>query len=610
MTGISAQALSEIGPENQGELQEHGPKFLDNGQVLFQLWAPTAKTVELMLNDGEPQSMRIHKGGWYSLTTQANGNDRYRFRINGEILVPDPASRYQPEGPNGPSQLVAPMEIIPWHGRPWSDAVIYELHVGTFTSEGTYKGAQEKLSYLRDLGITAIELMPLSAFEGRHGWGYDGVLPYAPHAGYGTPEQLRDFIEAAHGHGIMVFLDVVYNHFGPSGNYLNDYAKTFFNEERHTPWGAAIDFENERPVREYFIENALYWINDYGFDGLRFDAVHTIEDSGSKHFVKELGEEIRTRLPHYRHVHLILENEKNEARYLERDDKERTTEFTAQWNDDFHHALHILLTGETGGYYVDYEQDPTYYLGRALSEGFSYQGEKSKLRKGERRGEPSAHLPPSAFVAFLQNHDQIGNRPMGERFAALASTEKLKLGFAILMLNPAPPMLYMGEEWGSTTPFLYFCDFSGELADAVREGRRKEFSAFPEFADPEAQDRIPDPTSEETVVRSTLDWTEQSKNKDIFDFVKTLIGLRHAHITPLLATGWRGSEMRRHGKHDLEVRWHFGNGRVLQMLANFSDKPMSDLIPISGARLWGAEGGTIAPWTCRFTLGMGGDGQH
>ncbi len=608
MTGIQARLQNETETLPEPEIQEHGPKFLDGGKVLFQLWAPTAQKVELVLNEGEPQALRIHKGGWYSLETKGKDGDRYRFRINGETLVPDPASRFQPEGPNGPSQLVAPFEIMPWHGRPWSDAVIYELHLGTFTPEGTYRGAESKLGYLKDLGITAIELMPLSSFEGRHGWGYDGVLPYAPHAQYGTPEELRDFIEAAHKHGIMVFLDVVYNHFGPAGNYLNDYAKTFFNEARHTPWGAAIDFENERPVREYFIENALYWINDYGFDGLRFDAVHTIEDSGSKHFVKELGEEIRNRLPHGRHVHLILENEKNEARYLARDEQERATEFTAQWNDDFHHALHVLLTGETGSYYVDYEEDPTYYLGRSLSEGFSYQGEASKLRKGEMRGEPSAHLPPSAFIAFLQNHDQIGNRPMGERFAALASTEKLKLGLAILLLNPAPPMLYMGEEWGSTTPFLYFCDFTGELADAVREGRRKEFAAFPEFSDPEARERIPDPTQEETVARSRLDWSEQARNDEIFQFVKSLIHLRHAHVTPLLACGWRGSEMRRVGAQDLEVRWHFGNGRVLQMLANFSDAPIL-CTPIHGARIWGEDTDMLQPWTCRFTLGVGGNGR-
>ena len=581
---------------------QHGPHFLNAEQVEFRLWAPSAKTVELLLGDTTPQLMEPQKNGWHRLTRAANAGELYRYRIDGESLVPDPASRFQPDGLAGFSELVAPhlAKKQGWQGRPWHEAVIYELHVGTFSQTGTYAGLEARLDALAELGITAIELMPLAAFEGRHGWGYDGVLPYAPDASYGTPEDLRRLIDAAHARGIMLLLDVVYNHFGPSGNYLHQYAQPFFTEKHQTPWGAAINFEEQQAVRDFFIDNALYWIEEFGFDGLRFDAVHAIEDASAKHFIADLGESIRARLPAQRHVHLILENGHNEAKYLNRDTQGNPIQFTAQWNDDIHHNLHHLLTGESGGYYADYTQRPLARLARCLTEGFDYQGEHS-AHDGKARGEKSNHLPPGAFIGFLQNHDQIGNRAMGERLTALVSPEQYRLGLCILLLSPQPPMLFMGEEWGSTAPFLYFCDFEGELADAVREGRRREFKSFPQFSSEEARAHIPDPSSEETFLRSKLNWSERDEgtHAQFLQMTRDLLALRQAHILPLLNSGWRGNELLTADDY-LHVRWHFNTG-TLELLANFSDREIMPSSVVLEEPVWGTSR-KLLPWSAQVNL--------
>ncbi len=386
-----------------------GAEVLPSGGVRFRLWAPGAHKVELEIA-GRFMPLHASRDGWFEhLVATAGPGTLYRYRIDGELSVPDPASRFQPRDVDGPSEVIDQRGYRwsdhAWTGRPWNEAVICELHVGTFTPEGTYAGVVKKLKQLVDVGITAIELMPLSDFAGKRNWGYDGVLPFAPDSAYGRPEQLKALVDAAHAAGLMVLLDVVYNHFGPKGNYLPRYAPQFFTERHKTPWGAAIDFGNE-VVRQYFRHNVLYWLEEYRFDGLRFDAVHAIVDDSPRHILDEICASVSAG------KHLILENDANQARFI------GPGRYTAQWNDDSHHAYHVLATGERDGYYIAYADSPARHLARCLAEGFAYQGDVSPF-SNEARGEPSAHLPASCFVDFLQNHDQIGNRALGERIASV-----------------------------------------------------------------------------------------------------------------------------------------------------------------------------------------------
>ena len=482
------------------------------------------------------------EGGWFELVTAAAPGSRYRYQLDNGLRVADPAARAQEDDVQGPSLVVDPHRYVwqspAWAGRPWSQTVLYELHVGTFSEEGTFDGVRQKLPHLAGLGVTAIELMPLADFAGRRNWGYDGVLPFAPDRAYGEPDDLKRLIDDAHGLGLMVFLDVVYNHFGPDGNYLPVLAPEFFTEDVHTPWGAGIDY-SQRPVRDFVIDNALYWLEEYRFDGLRLDAVHAIQDPSEVHILIELAETVRRVIGRERYVHLVLENDANQARYLERDAAGHTLHYDAQWNDDFHHVAHTLLTGERAGYYADYADRPVERLARALDRGFVYQGEPSAHRGGVPRGEPSGDLPPLAFVDFLQNHDQIGNRAFGERLTMLAEPARLKVMQALLLLAPQVPLLFMGEEWGAREPFLFFCDFHDELADAVREGRRREFAHFPEFANAAARARIPDPNAEATFAASRLDWSklEAQDHGEWLEGVATLLKVRQEQIVPRLGAG-------------------------------------------------------------------------
>jgi len=476
-----------------------------------------------------------------------------------------------------------------WRGRPWQEAVIYELHVGTFTSQGTYGGVMSKLDYLGELGITAIELMPLADFAGRRNWGYDGVLPYAPDSVYGRPEELKALVQAAHQAGLMVFLDVVYNHFGPKGNFLGLYAPQFFTAKHQTPWGAAIDF-SEGTVREYFIHNALYWLEEYRFDGLRLDAVHAIVDESPRHVLEDIAAAVHARDPD-RHIHLVLENDANQARFL------GPGCFDAQWNDDSHHACHVLATGESDGYYAAYAEAPVRHLARSLAEGFAYQGEVSSF-SGAPRGEPSAHLPPRRFVDFLQNHDQVGNRAHGERLASLADEGKLKLLSAILLLAPSPPLLFMGEEWACHQPFLFFCDFDGELGEAVRNGRREEFARFAAFADAKARARIPDPLSEQTFKRCVLRWKDArgTHGRGWLTHYRQLFELRRTEIAP---RKFGPGRYRMLGERAFEVAWD-----ELVLRANFSDAPIATDSAPRGRPLWGnGNGRRLDPWTATWWLG-------
>ncbi len=428
-----------------------GAQLLSDGTTRFRLWAPGCASIRVAIEGlASPLKLEPLDGGWHELRTDsARAQSRYRFVLPDGMQVPDPASRFQPDDVHGASEVIDALAYewrdLGWTGRPWSEAVIYELHIGAFTPEGTFRAAINRLEHLASLGVTAIEIMPIADFAGARNWGYDGVLLYAPDSVYGRPDDLKALIDAAHAHGIMVLLDVVYNHFGPDGNYLSLYAPEFFTERHQTPWGAAINYDgaSSAPVRDFVIHNALYWVHEFHADGLRFDAVHAIIDDSPQHLLEALSTRVRESA-RGREVHLILENEDNEARQLARGTDGRAVAYTAQWNDDVHHVLHVATTGESTGYYGDYTNDDV-KLARALAEGFAFQGEMMPFR-GRPRGEPSAHLPPTAFVAFMQNHDQVGNRAFGERLTALADPRAVKAAAAVYLLLPQVPMLFMGEE--------------------------------------------------------------------------------------------------------------------------------------------------------------------
>lgn len=574
-----------------------GAEFITGDTVRFQLWAPAARNVQVLIDNGAPLSMQTSGDGWYQKTCQsALAGSRYSFQIDDDIRVPDPASRFNPDDVHGASQLINPAAFDwcddEWCGRPWEEAVIYEIHTGTFTPQGTFSAIEQKLEYLANLGVTAIELMPVADFPGRCNWGYDGALIFAPDSTYGTPDDLKRLIQSAHRHGLMVLLDVVYNHFGPEGNYLHRYAPQFFTDRYHTPWGQAINFDGEcsRIVRDFFIHNALFWLEEYHFDGLRLDAVHAIMDGSQPDFLEELARQVRSTLGTDRHIHLILENDRNLAHYLQRDRQGESIRFTAQWNDDAHHACHVLLTGERDGYYADYAGNPIVHLGRCLTEGFAYQGEASAYRCGTSRGEPSAHLPPSAFVWFLQNHDQIGNRASGERLTVLASPEALRAAVVLLLLSPAVPLLFMGEEWGAQEPFPFFCGFTGELAQAVTTGRRKEFAQFAGFDDPQALQEIPDPCAASTFALAKLNWQTQfdPPHREWLRLYRMLLVLRSQVIVPLLP-GIAGSRFEVLASHALQAVWSLAGQGQLTVTVNFGDAPVKLSHPPQGRLLYASR---------------------
>jgi len=591
-----------------------GAEVREDGTTRFRLWAPGARQVELWLEEpGRAVAMPRDAGGWAEyVTREAPAGTRYRYRIDRELLVPDPAARFQPGDVHGASEVVDPLAHpwtdTAWIGLPPERLVFYELHVGAFSAGGTYAGVTERLDHLVSLGVTAVELMPLADFPGRRGWGYDGVLLYAPEASYGRPEDLKALVDAAHARGLAVFLDVVYNHFGPEGNYLHRYAPDFFNPRHQTPWGAGLNYDGpgSEVVRAFMIHNALYWIEEYHLDGLRLDAVNTIADDSPRHLLVELGRAVADGPGRDRRVHLVLENGANEARYLRRVGGRRPL-YQAQWNDDLHHALHVLLTGETGGYYTDY-QPPLPHLGRCLTEGFAFQGERSIYRDGA-RGEPCADLPPTAFVGFLQNHDQIGNRALGERITVLASPDAVRAATTVLLLSPARPLLFMGEEWAAPEPFLFFSDLGPELGPLVSEGRRREFARFPEFANAATRERIPDPQAESTFRRSVLDWSHAGAavHKDWLGFHQALLALRARTVAPLLVDepvpvgSWKAV-----GDAALEVAWTFPAG-TLRLVANLGagavphKGPGADWgRPLYALSLPSPTWSTLPPWSVAF----------
>jgi maltooligosyltrehalose trehalohydrolase len=568
-----------------------GPRLEPGGGVTFRLWAPAAKRVALLLERAVPMQARAN--GWYALhVPQARAGCQYRFRIDDDIEVPDPASAFQPQDVLGPSEVIDhgayAWQCPDWTGRPWPEAVFLELHVGAFTPAGTFRGAIERLDHVVETGVTAIELMPVADFGGGRNWGYDGVLPYAPDGSYGRPDDLRALLDAAHRRGLMVFLDVVYNHFGPEGNFLPRYAPPFFTSHHRTPWGDAIDYRVDE-VRAFAIENALFWLRHYRFDGLRLDAVHAIVEPGDPPVLEALSKAVgELAVETGRRIHLVLENDDNRASLLDPRADRPDGKYRAQWNDDYHHAWHVVLTGEKAGYYRDYADQPVRKIARALSTGFVFQGEPSQHRKGAPRGDSSEYLPAGAFVCFLQNHDQIGNRARGERLTALASTAALEMALAITLLAPSPPLLFMGEEWGSVQPFPFFCDFHGELADAVRRGRQAEFAEA--FAGAHRAKAVPNPLAERTFQSAVLDWAQREREPfaSRLGLVRRLLAARRAHIVPWLFGEGATNAEANVTERVLRVDWRSEGAGLLSLLANVSAEEAWNTRPSPAvAWIWG-----------------------
>ena len=577
-----------------------GPVISDRG-VEFRLWAPKQRTMRLMIEGREPMAMEARDGGWHVLDVPGiRPGARYRFLLENGPAVPDPASRFQPDDVHGPSEVVDPdareWRAADWTGRPWEDSVIYEAHVGTFTEAGTFRAAIERLDHLKALGVTVLQLMPVADFPGRRGWGYDGVLPYAPESSYGRPEDLKALVDEAHLRGISVFLDVVYNHFGPDGNYLPAYAH-FFTDRHITPWGQGLNFDGDASpaVRRFVIENALYWIEEFRMDGLRLDAVHAILDESERHILHDIARAVRDAVD-TRQVHLVVENEDNDADLIERRGDGGPRHYAAQWCDDIHHVLHSAATGESGGYYADYSGDSG-KVAKALAEGFVFQGEVMP-HKGKRRGKPSAHLPPTAFISFIQNHDQVGNRLFGDRLNETLPSERMKALAAIYLLAPEIPMIFMGEEWAASTRFPYFCDFDEALNAAVREGRKKEFGHDENQAGDVAD--APDPTTEATFASAKLRWEEcgSGRHAGMLSHYRRLIALRRDHVRPLLdGMGSRPAEHQAQGDVIL-VRWFSGDRRLV-LVANLGETDAAaDMMP--QAPCFYPEGAAtparLAPW--------------
>ncbi|HWK96645.1 MAG TPA: malto-oligosyltrehalose trehalohydrolase [Pseudolabrys sp.] len=578
-----------------------GPLIADDG-VTFRLWAPAAQSVDLVL--GKAQPMQRGDGGWFKLHVPgAKAGTRYSFRIDGDVSIADPASHFQPDDVGGASEVIDHdynWRDASWKGRPWEQAVFLETHVGTFTPEGTYRAMIDKLDHLVETGITALELMPLADFPGRWNWGYDGVLLYAPDSSYGRPEDLKALIDAAHQRGLMVFLDVVYNHFGPEGNYLHRIAPPFFTDA-HTPWGSAIDYRVPE-VRAFAVENAVHWLRHYRFDGLRLDAVHAIVAPGEPNVLEDISKAVGVLARETgRHIHLVLENDDNTARRLAPLEDPPSGHYKAQWNDDYHHAWHVLLTAETQGYYRDYD-DAARHVARTLAEGFAYQGEGSPHRDDAPRGEPSAALPRLAFVNFIQNHDQIGNRPLGERLTVLVDENAVAAALSVLLLQPGPPLLFMGDEWGAREAFPFFCDFKGDLADAVRNGRKREFAeAYARHGD-----EIPDPLAERTRDLAVLDWAarDEPAHTRRLELTRSLLAARHRHIVPLLQsmTG-AGTAAMTNGL--LTARWP-ANGKALCLLANLSgaSQPRPQDLAWGSEPVWGPNPpDSLPPWSVYAAIG-------
>ncbi|MDH6132520.1 maltooligosyltrehalose trehalohydrolase [Kitasatospora sp. MAA4] len=554
----------------------------------YRVWAPSSRQVEVEV-DGGRHPLEQQAGGWWR--GEAPAGEAYGFRLDGGPPLPDPRSARQPDGPDGLSAHVDhgafPWSDTPWHGRPLAGAVVYELHIGTFTPAGTFAGAEERLDHLVELGVDFVELMPICPFPGRHGWGYDGVSLWAVHEPYGGPEGLKRFVDAAHRRGLGVILDVVHNHLGPSGNYLPAFGP-YFTERHHTPWGAAVNLDSpgSDEVRDYLIGSALAWLGDYRIDGLRLDAVHALADDRAVHFLEELSTAVDTLAAAVgRPLFLIGESDLNDPR-LTAPRQAGGLGLSAQWSDDLHHALHAALTSESQGYYADFARAPLAAVAKCLTRGWFHDGSWSSFR-GRHHGRPYPAPYGARLLGYAQTHDQIGNRAVGDRL----SPEQLALGAALVLTSPFTPMLFMGEEWGASTPWQYFTDHTDpDLAEAVRRGRRREFTEHGW-----SEQQIPDPQAPGTVLASTLDWSEprQPGHTQLLSWYRELIRLRRAE--PALTDPDLGAVR---VEYDEEQRWLSVWRGTVRITVNLGDKPY-ELSPGTPLASYGDVSATrLGPGAC------------
>jgi len=514
-----------------------GAEVQPGGGVHFRVWAPGHRKIEVVLEGGPTVALAPEAGGyWSGLVAQALPGHRYRYRIDGEGPFPDPASRFQPEGPHGPSEVVDPAAFAwtdhGWEGLRLAGQVMYELHLGTFTPEGSWEGARARLPHLRDLGVTAIEIMPVAAFPGAFGWGYDGVQLYAPYAGYGQPDDFRRFVDEAHRLGLGVMLDVVYNHLGPDGNYLRCFSAGYFSDKANE-WGEALDYDGPQsaPVRELFAENAAYWVSEFHIDGLRLDAVQGIFDESADHIVADLTRRARAAAGG-RSIIVTAENEQQQSHYA-RPQAAGGHGLDGLWNDDFHHSAVVAMTGHNEAYYSDYFGS-AHELVATVRSGYLYQGQWSHWQK-KPRGTSARGLPPRTFINYLENHDQVANSATGDRLWRQTSPGRARAMTALLLLAPGTPLLFQGQEWSSTAPFRFFADHNSELRPLVRKGRAKFLAQFPSCATAERQDQMPDPGAPETMAACRLDWSEPGRavHQESLALHRDLLALRRSD--PIIA---------------------------------------------------------------------------
>jgi maltooligosyltrehalose trehalohydrolase len=514
-----------------------GAEMIAKNQTHFRLWAPKAKSVDVVLEESAAHQanrsfhpLAAEKDGYFSGAAEAGAGQRYRFRVDGgEHFYPDPASRFQPEGPHGSSCIVDPGEFkwtdAGWRGRKLKGQIVYELHVGTFTREGTWSAAAEQLPELARIGITVVEMMPIADFPGKFGWGYDGVNLFAPTRLYGTPEDLRSFVDRAHALELSVILDVVYNHFGPDGNYLRVYSEDYFTAKHENDWGESINFDgpNSGPVREFFITNGRYWTEEFHFDGFRFDATQDVHDESEEYLIGAIGRAARLAAGE-RSLILVAENEPQETK-MARPRSEGGDDLDGLWNDDLHHSVSVALAGRNEAYYTDYLGNPQEFVS-AAKYGYLYQGQPYSWQESQ-RGTPTFGLPPETFVAYIENHDQVSNTATGERVRFQTSPSRYRALTALILLGPWTPLLFQGQEFGTSKPFLFFTDVGDQpMKEAIRKGRSKFLAQFPSLANEEAQAIIPVPDDPEVFTRCKLDFAERQANRQWYDLHVDLIKLR------------------------------------------------------------------------------------
>ncbi|HEU4648785.1 MAG TPA: malto-oligosyltrehalose trehalohydrolase [Gemmatimonadales bacterium] len=574
-----------------------GAEPTPHGTVHLRVWAPRRRKVEIVVESETSKPLHCialteDGEGYFAVETdQLRPGSRYRFRLDGESgLYPDPASRFQPDGPHGSSQVVDPQfswSDQVWRGVELEGQVLYELHIGTFTPEGTWRAAADRLSTLADLGVTLVEVMPVADFPGRFGWGYDGVNLFAPTRLYGTPDDFRRFVDRAHGLGLGVILDIVYNHLGPDGNYLGQFSDRYLSERYQSEWGDAINFDGPGagPVREFFVANAGYWIDEFHLDGLRLDATQQIFDTSERHILAELTKRVR-HADQGRRTVVIAENETQEVRLIQ-PPEQRGFGIDALWNDDFHHAAIVALTGWNEAYFSDYRGSPQEFVSSA-KHGFLYQGQWYTWQ-GKRRGTPTLGVPRQRFVTYIENHDQVSNSARGDRVTQLTSPARWRALTALLLLGPGTPLLFMGQEFAASTPFLFFADHEPELAAKVRTGRADFLAQFPSLAEPAVRASLPDPADPHTFERCRLDWSELDRHRAAWELHRDLIALRKSD--PVLrrqgADGLDGAVL---GPSAFVLRWLAPEGDDRLLLVNlgttlhFSPAPEPLLAPPAGRR--------------------------